>query len=78
MQLRQLAVHFHIYNLEVASYFPFQKPKDKTSPKGIGIGLLLFSMIILFTSIVSFYLIKTYKPVAALAGADNIYKIIKS
>ena len=48
----------------------------KSSGNGLlGGGALIFGIIVLLISIMSFYLIKKSKPIAAVAGATNIVNV---
>jgi preprotein translocase subunit SecG len=54
-------------------------PKDDDAPiKTIGGGVLLFGIIILFFTLVSFFLIQKSKPIAALAGTKNLIGITEN
>ena len=75
---------FSIVIFIVGFVFLFAKPipSDDSSKKNpmnnyIGGGALIFGFIILIFSILSFYLIKKSKPLAAIAGTENIVNVVE-
>ncbi len=75
---------FSIIIFIIGCVFLFAKPipSDDSSKKNpmnnyVGGGALIFGFIVLICSILSFYLIKTSKPIAAIAGTENVVNIVK-
>jgi hypothetical protein len=81
-----VGIFFSVLLIIIGLVFVIKKPIPDDSAKNgknaangyFGGSIIAFGLIILFISIISFYLIKKSKPLAAAAGAENIVNVAEN